>query len=360
MKRIIFSLTLCLLAASTKVWAQVESEKIRVEELPKKVIDKSYQVVKKFNQIDTTYIEEQHYNFTAMVQSTISFEEYTLKTSEGGLLEVAPDYNVKVGPYFGWRWIFMGITMDISHVSSSKRQDYNLSLYSNQVGVDLFYRKTGDEYKIRKLNLGSGFSDRAIRDVPFGGFRSSIKGANLYYIFNHKKFSYPAAFAQSTCQRRSCGTALAGIGYTRHSIELDVQKLADVVREHMGDDAASVLGTDLRSYKVKYTDISASGGYAYNWVFARNCLFTASLSAALGYKRTKSQNVEDRPQLNDFSVKNFNIDGVGRFALVYNNTRWYAGANYVFHTYNYEKSDFSTNSTFGSLNIYVGFNFQRR
>ena len=55
----------------------------------------------------------------------------------------------------------------------------------------------------------------------------------------------------------------------------------------------------------------------------------------------------------------FNIDGVGRFGVVWNNMRWYAGANAIVHTYNYKKPEFSTNNMFGSINIYVGVNFGR-
>lgn len=34
-----------------------------------------------------------------------------------------------------------------------------------------------------------------------------------YYTFNHRRFSYPAAFTQSYIQRRSAGSWLAGISY---------------------------------------------------------------------------------------------------------------------------------------------------
>jgi hypothetical protein len=46
--------------------------------------------------------------------------------------------------------------------------------------------------------------------------------------------------------------------------------------------------------------------------------------------------------------------------IVWNNTRWYAGTSAVFHTYNYSKSQFSTNNMFGNVNFYVGFNFGKR
>ena len=49
--------------------------------------------------------------------------------------------------------------------------------------------------------------------TDFTGFQSNIKGLNAYWIFNHKHFSYPAAYSQSTNQRKSCGSLMAGFAY---------------------------------------------------------------------------------------------------------------------------------------------------
>ena len=89
-------------------------------------------------------------------------------------------------------------------------------------------------------------------------------------------------------------------------------------------------------------------------------LEAASLSVALGYKRAWDDSDHEGFTLKDFTFQNFNIDGVGRFGIVWNNMRWYYGANCIVHTYNYHKPKFSTNNMFGSLNIYIGVNFGRQ
>lgn len=91
---------------------------------------------------------------------------------------------------------------------------------------------------------------------------------------------------------------------------------------------------------MKYSDISVSCGYAYNWVFAKNFLFNASLSLGLAYNKSKSDTEHSRLDIHDFSFNNFNLDGIGRFGIVWNNTKWYAGASAVIHTYNYKKNSF--------------------
>lgn len=326
---------------------------------------KARKVVHRFNEIDTSYIEPQRYNFTVMLQNTTTYEIYRLSSKPGHSITFAPEATVRVGPYFGWRWIFLGYTLDIKHLnllrSNSKRKEYDLSLYSSMLGIDVYYRKTGNDYKIRRMTLNEDTDTRAVRGADFNGLKSSIKGFNLYYIFNHRHFSYPAAFSQSTVQRRSAGSPLLGIAYTRHTLSIDWSELNNLVEQRLGystvqDDLDSTLlfGT------VKYTDVSVSGGYAYNWVFARNWLLSGSLSLALAYKRSTGDMDHKRFSFREFTFNNLNINGIGRFGLVWNNTKWYAGASAIFHAYNYRRSQFSTNNFFGNVNVYFGMNFGRK
>ncbi len=322
-------------------------------------------MVHRFNEIDTTYIEPQRYNFTAMFQNTNTYEVYRLNSKSGQSITFAPETSIRLGPYFGWRWIFLGYTIDVGHMNlknnDHQRQEYDFSLYSSMVGIDIYYRKTGNDYKIRSLTLGPGIDTSPIKGADFSGLTSSIKGFNLYYIFNHRRFSYPAAFSQSTVQRRSAGSPLLGIGYTRHTLNVDWNNLNGIVEERLGPGVAeAALDSTLMFGEVKYTDISVSGGYAYNWVFARNWLLAGSLSLALAYKRSTGDFAHSHFSLRDFTFNNINIDGIGRFGLVWNNTKWYAGMSTILHAYNYHRSQFSVNNFFGSINIYCGFNFGRK
>lgn len=319
--------------------------------------------MRNFSEVDTNYIEPQKFNYTAMVQNTNTYEIYRIATTMGNDFTFSPLPTFKLGPYLGWRWIFLGYTFDLKNINSGdKRTEFDLSIYSSQLGVDLFYRKTGNDYKISKAQLDteSKINTHPLNGTSYDGISVSIKGFNMYYIFNHKRFSYPAAFSQSTIQRKSCGSALCGIGYTRHSLSVDWEKLYNIVADNLGEETAKrYMDPELKFKKIKYTDISLSGGYGYNWVFSRNWLAAASLSLALGYKSSSSDTNHSTFTFKDFSFHNFNIDGVGRFGIVWNNMRWYYGANAIIHTYNYHKSEFSTNNIFGSLNIYVGVNFGR-
>lgn len=370
-----FLLTMLLAATSLShlsARAQVEKQDtarwMRVEKKSgwyTRQLKKAEKMARGFNKIDTNYIEPQLYNFTVMLQNTNNYEVYRLNNKEGQNIVFAPEPSVRIGPFVGWQWIFLGYTLDVKHINfggdDKQRQEYDLSLYSSMVGIDFYYRKTGNDYKIRSLNLGTNIDTRNVEGSDFGGLTSTVKGLNIYYIFNHSRFSYPAAFSQSTVQRRSAGSPLLGIGYTKHTLSVNWNELNKIITEKLGNKADEAgLDSTMMFGRVKYSNISISGGYAYNWVFAHNWLMAGSITLGLAYKRTKGDMEHRRFSLRQFSTKNLNIDGTARFGIVWNNTRWYAGTSAILHAYNYRRSQFSTNNLFGNINIYAGFNFGRK
>jgi hypothetical protein len=310
--------------------------------------------IRGFDRVEDYWIEPQHYEFQVMGQITRTYESFTLG-SNGQSITLSPDGQIKAGPYFGWRWIFLGYTFDIKNIGVSKsglKKEFDLSIYSSQVGVDLYYRRTGSDYKVRDVELGEDISSDLFEGMPFAGVNVGITGINAYYIFNHGRFSYPAAFAQSTCQKVSCGSWMAGAGYTKNTLNLDHVKLQEALSSRTSQDVKLDSGMMFKS--IKYNDFMLSGGYAYNWVFAKNFLFCASFQLALAYKTSYGQVANEK---NGFDFAKVNLDGIGRFGMVYNNTRWFAGWSAILRTNNYRASSFKANNMFGSLNAYVGYNF---
>lgn len=322
-------------------------------------------LIDSFSEIDTNYVEPQHYNWALMLQSINTYDYYRISSrgDDSQSISFAPTIGIRVGPYFGWRWIFLGYTIDLRNIhffSGPRKLEIDGSIYSSRFGADIFYRRSVDDYKIRKVYLGRDVDTEALEGQDFNGLNVSITGVNFYYIFNHKRFSYPAAFAQSTCQKISCGSWMVGLGYLKNDIEFDHKLLVALAEEKLGHEVK--LDSGLMFNRIKYTDINASVGYAYNWVFARNWLLCGSLSMALAYKTSMGETEKkyDTQKESGFDFGNFNIDGIGRFGIVWNNTKWYAGASAIVRAYNYHKSQFAANNIFGDLSIYVGLNFGPR
>jgi hypothetical protein len=229
------------------------------------------------------------------------------------------------------------------HKDKAKKTEWALNLYSSKFGVDLYYRKTGSDFKIRST---SGFNlDTRLRNEPFDGLQSRIKGLNAYWIFNYKRFSYPAAYSQSTNQRHSAGSMMAGFSYSQHTIQFDPDRLPTALNEQ--------LGSSLRFNKVRYSDYGLSIGYGYNWVFAHNWLANVSLLPTIAYKKSRI----DEVAVDNHWTRDLNVDFISRLGVVYNNAKYFAGASLLTHTYDYRKQNFALSNSFSTLRVYAGFNF---
>ena len=312
---------------------------------------------RKFTDIDENYIEPQRYLLTGMLQATYTYDIYTLRCddSQKQSITFASDGSMKLGPYFGWRWVFAGYMFTLGTNYDKSKTEIDFSFYTSQIGIDLFYRRTGSDYRVRNAKFGDASYTKALQNISFDGVQSGITGLNLYYIFNHRRFSYPAAFAQSTRQRRSCGSWMAGIGYTRNTLSLEYEKLQALIDDKL-DTEDIQLDSGLQFKSAAYYDINVSAGYAYNIVFAKNFLVCVGGQLAVSYKESSGR-TNGMYKDNRFSFRNIAPNLIGRFAIVYNNSRWYAGFSAIVRSNNYQDERFTANNTFGNTNLYVGYNF---
>ena len=315
---------------------------------------------KVLNTTDTAYIEPNHYNLTFMVEQSFWHERYRLATrlnDERQSIVLAPEPTPKIGAYFGWRWIFLGLSTSIPQLlhkgsSTSKKKEYVFNIYSARFGVDLFYRYSGHDFKIKSY---SGFDlPENLKGQTFNGMRTKMIGLNTYWIFNNKRFSYPAAYSQSTNQKRSCGSFMTGFSYSHQNIAFDYTQLPP--------EMFSQMRPTLQFDRLKYDDYNLSFGYGYNWVFAKHCLFNFSFMPAVSYKHAELNGQSTDKGNEAFSdwMKNVNFDMITRSALTWNNGKYYVGAIFVLNTFDYRKSARYVTNSFGSLRLYAGFNFWKR
>ena len=167
--------------------------------------------------------------------------------------------------------------------------------------------------------------DMLFDDVPKRMERgdATMKVLNVagYYTFNHRRFSFPAAFTQSYIQRRSAGSWLAGISYQGGSI-----KTTDDLK------ARNPNAPETRIY---VGHVGIGGGYGYNWVLGRRWLLHLSmLPTFVVYNRN---NMTVRGQRKEAEHIRFNMIFNERAAVVYQfsvkgdlkSPRYFAGATLV-------------------------------
>jgi hypothetical protein len=79
-----------------------------------------------------------------MLQATRTLDIYTLRSSGANRqsMTFGPDADIRIGPYAGWKWFFMGYTFSLNNMGfSNDRQEFDFSVYSSQIGIDLFFNR---------------------------------------------------------------------------------------------------------------------------------------------------------------------------------------------------------------------------
>ena len=175
--------------------------------------------------------------------------------------------------------------------------EFSFSYYSSRFSVDATYHRS------------STLSGDIVNGEYTGHLQSNdlnLKVANLaaYYVFNYRRFSYPAAFTQSYLQRRSAGSWLLGLSYQGGSI---------VTRDELKE--RSTTAPDIQ---LKIGHLGVGGGYGYNFVLGKrsNWLIHASMTPTLVIYNHNKMTVNGTPK--EAEHIRFNMIFNERAAIVWN------------------------------------------
>lgn len=334
-----------------------QTDSVQTTTHPKKQSSRLSKIIDWLSEIDTTYISPNYYNYAAMLQNTNFYQSYTLSAQKDEhttqTLTLTPRTAFKIGPYLGWRWIFLGYTFDIGTPSKAgKTTEFSLSLYSGKLGVDYVAIRSKGDFTFRTISGFSNTTTAQIKGLHFSGMEALTKKLNIYYIFNSKHFSYPAAFNQSTVQRRSVGSWKIGVRFDHQRIRFLHHRLPPYLQRDLAE--------GLQSVHLNQKNYSVSFGYSYNWVVARHLTLAASVSPAIGYTHKEGQLFNTRTFWQSIKSNLTNLDCITRVGFIYNNNRWFVGASAIHYLYNYHRERYSFSNSVLYANIYVGFNFHKR
>ena len=185
-------------------------------------------------------------------------------------------------------------------------------------------------------------------DIEYGNEEKSMESGDVamkmlnvvgYYIFNHRRFSYSAAFTQSYIQRRSAGSWLAGFSYQGGSIE---------TTEELKERAPNVPETC-----IYLGHFGIGGGYAYNWVIGKKWLLHFSmLPTFVVYNRN---NMTVNGEKRKAKHTRFNMIFNERAAIVYNfSPRYFAGITLAMNNSVFDNDDVVVNQNKWRLRASIG------
>lgn len=227
------------------------------------------------------------------------YSKADLSTSHKTTISIAASY----------RGLSAAVALNPAKMSGAyKDYEFNLNYYSSRVSLDFSYQRSeslaGDVYR----------EDRGEQPMESGDLTLKVVNLAGYYAFNHRHFSYPAAFNQSYIQRRSAGSWLAGISYQGGIIETR--------------DELKARNPNAPTVSIDVGHVGIGGGYAYNWVLGQKWLIHFSLLPTfVVYNRNKMTVNGERKEAQHMR---FNMIFNERAAIVYNfSPRYLAGATLV-------------------------------
>ncbi len=298
---------ICVLTGFTVMGAAAQSRDRQMRTLVDSVLAERYYVTP----YDTNYVVRPDGRLTLKVRMNQTGNSFHAKGTVNDIYSKA-DLRTSHKTTFSVAAIYRGIGIGMAINPAKwkgiyKDYEFNLNYYSNRISLDFSYQRS--ESLAGDVQRDDNMSRLESGDV-------TLKIANLagYYSFNHRRFSFPAAFTQSYIQRQSAGSWLAGISYQGGSI-----KTSDNLK------ARSQNAPDIN---IGLGHIGIGGGYGYNWVIGKRWLLHFSmLPTFVVYSRNKFTVNGERKQAKHMR---FNMIFNERVAIVRNfSSRYFAGATLV-------------------------------
>lgn len=202
--------------------------------------------------IDTMYISRPEKKWTVTAWTNVSGAKIEAKGIDNGQhFKAELEANRKATVSLGVSYLGLSLSASLNPAKlMGKYRDFELSInsYGQRFGFDIIYQ---DAKNFRGWHDHEGM---ARIDLPDGLLSVKTLNLNAFYVFNSRRFSYPAAFSQSYIQRRSAGSFLLAASAMGQRATLDWQ---DVMR-------------------LKMTNIALGAGYGYNYVPGRGWLLHLS------------------------------------------------------------------------------------
>lgn len=214
---------------------------------------------------DTAYIQRPSEAWTVRVLGNISGTTIRIRENAEDFVPYVMTLDGKTRETVTLSVNYMGLSAAVAvnpAALSGRNQstEINVNSYGNKIGWDVIYEKSNSfktSMELDDIHLDLG---------DFWGSERSFT-VNGYYVFNHKRFSYPAAFSQSWVQRRSAGSLMLGVSYRNWRLTNEYNEEDD--EETAEDD------NNITKVKVNYGGVGV--GYGYNLVPQRHWLMSLSV-----------------------------------------------------------------------------------
>lgn len=162
-------------------------------------------------------------------------------------LSLIDDITNHVGFGGGYGPINLGFSFAVGH-RNKKDKHFSFDWADTRFAIQFSYSKIRDTGTCT-IQM-DGFEPASVSDLTS---TASLWRVGGFYIFNHKKFSYPSAYTGKLVQRKSAGSFLVGAKYLHGNIMLPEKQTI-----------VSSMVLNLIGYSTY--QVSLGAGYSFNWV----------------------------------------------------------------------------------------------
>jgi len=202
------------------------------------VLTENYRTVK----YDTAYIVRPQTKWTVIARLNVSgalIETEGIDNGQHYQSEMEANSKATLSLGVGYQGFTLSLALNPAKLMG-KYNDYelNFNCYRRNFGFDVIYHDA--------KNFTGWYDQEGMKrvELPDGMLHVQTLNVNVYYAFNNRHFSYPAAFSQSYIQRRSAGSFLLAASGMGQRATLDWEE----------------------GQKLKMTNIGIGAGYGYNYV----------------------------------------------------------------------------------------------
>lgn len=267
-------------------------------------------------------------------------------------LRYDPNESIGIGLRLSHKWLILAIGYGPKNIQERKRgsTDYlniTLNSYGKRLGLDAYYLA----YKGYYISNPAGIPNLAEaygKTLPLLPGLSTLNiGCNVFYIFNHQKYSYRAPFVQNEQQKHSAGSFILTASYSYYKLSSDTGIVPSPAYSEIPPESRISQGT--------FNSISIMPGYSFTLIGFKRLFFTLSPSIGLMAQQQSYLIEKSSTQRNVLDIV---PRAMSRLAIGYNGNRFYTGISSVIDTYNVPlaNKDF-LQYTIGGGSFYIGYRF---
>ena len=296
---------------------------------------------------DSSYIRSYADKVSVKILALNKFNTFHLwDNSVDGSISYRPDLGVNFGVGAAYKWFALDISTSLGFsedkISDSKYRDIQGRVLTSKHYLRFRYQYYLG-YKIAEIS-GIKFEPEDEYDTR-QDIRTVQFGLQYLYAFNYGKFSLKAPFAMNERQKKSAGSAVAGMGFFMYTLDADSTLIPS-------DPGISVTSQS-NFLALNMVSLTMDFGYMYSFVIKGRFFITLGLIPGIGIKDGdyRTENLVSISSSLALRVKTMN-------AIGYNGQRFFTGFQLISSFYYMPlDKDLKSGIMEGRSALYVGYRF---